>query len=234
MIRNSDFMSKLNRSSYSQRLGNDGSAVVEATFLFPVMFMIFFALVLLAFYLPQRAALQRATQFAATAIATEMSDSWIDYNETDQSFGRYNSYDALRIGKGGIYETLFKSVFASGINGAETTVISLDSRENPPVIENGELKVKCELVNYVIYKEISVTATRSIKVPVDFSLIKFPDTVDITVSSKAVVLNGDEFIRNVDLAASFIKYLGDKYESVGVIFDKVEKAGNKISSLFGI
>ena len=48
-----------------------GYAVVEATILFPIMMMIFAGLMLLAVYLPNRAVLQRATQYAATAMATK-------------------------------------------------------------------------------------------------------------------------------------------------------------------
>ena len=57
-----------------------GDAVVEATILFPIIIMIFAGLVLLAMYLPTRAALQRATQYAATAIATERSDTWLRHD----------------------------------------------------------------------------------------------------------------------------------------------------------
>lgn len=48
-------------------LWNDvrGDAVVEATILFPIIIMVFAGLVLLAMYLPTRAALQQATQYAA-------------------------------------------------------------------------------------------------------------------------------------------------------------------------
>ena len=53
-------------------------AVVEATILFPIIMMIFAGLVLLAMYLPTRAVLQQATQYAATALATEQSDTWLE------------------------------------------------------------------------------------------------------------------------------------------------------------
>jgi hypothetical protein len=216
---------------------SDGSAVVEATFVFPIMFMVFFALVLLALYLPQRAMLQRASQFAATAVATEMSDVWIYYDGETQTFGRYADHDALRDDKGGVYVTLFSSVVGGGVEDGESTVERLDEKENVSVISNGELTVECALVNYVVYKEVVVTATRSIPVPVDFSVVKFPGTINLTVTSKAVVKNGDEFIRNVDIAVDFLKFVREKFpavNTVGDIFDKVNEAGDKISGFFGI
>ena len=57
-----------------------GDAVVEATILFPIIIMIFAGLVLLSMYLPTRANLQRATQYAATAMATERSDTWLRHD----------------------------------------------------------------------------------------------------------------------------------------------------------
>ncbi len=57
-----------------------GDAVVEATILFPIIMMIFAGLMLLAMYLPTRALLQRATQYTATALATERSGRWLRCN----------------------------------------------------------------------------------------------------------------------------------------------------------
>ncbi|MDR1131008.1 MAG: pilus assembly protein [Oscillospiraceae bacterium] len=230
-------MQRLNNKKTKKTLFNhsDGSAVVEATFVFPIMFMVFFALVLLSFYLPQRAMLQRATQFAATAIATEMSDTWIYYDGDSQTFGRYANHGALRGGKGGVYITLFKSIFGGGSGGAETTIRNLDEKENIPIIANGELTVECEVVNYVVYKEVAVTATRSIPVPIDLSFIQFPRTIDLAVTSTAVVQNGDDFIRSVDLAGDFLYWASEK---LGIdlegIFSKIGEAGQKISGFFGI
>jgi len=214
---------------------SEGSAVVEATFVFPAMFMVFFALVLLAFYLPQHAMLQRATQFAATAVATEMSDTWIYYNADSQSYGRYADRAALANGKGGVYVTLFKSMFDSDIGGTEDIIRGLDEKENIPIIANGDLSVEFDLVNYVVYKEVVVTATRSIPMPIDLSIIQFPREIDLVVTSKAVVANGDEFIRSVDLAVDFVYWASDQFGmNIQGIFSKIDDVGKKISNFFGI
>ena len=216
---------------------SDGFAVVEATFVFPFMFMVFFALVMLSFYLPQRAMLQRATQFAATAVATEMSDTWVYYDTDGETYKRYSDYETLTGGKGGVYVTLFKSVFGSD-NNAETIMRSIDEKENLPVIANGELTVECELINYIVYKEVVVTATRSIPIPVNFSIIGFPpkdSSIELVVTSKAVVTNGDEFIRSVDLAVDFVYWASEQLGiDIDGIFSKISDAGSRISSLFGL
>ena len=74
----------------------NGDAVVEATILFPVMIMIFAALVILSAILPTRAALQRATQYAAIVLATERSDTWLFYDLNSMNF--YWEKDKKRLG----------------------------------------------------------------------------------------------------------------------------------------
>ena len=211
-----------------------GFAVVEATFAFPIMFMVFFALFLLAIYLPQRVVLQRASQYAATAVATEMGDTWLYYSGGTEELERYIDHDTLTEKKGGVYVTLFKSVFGAGVSDVDSIVVSVDESENIPLIENGDLTVECELVNYVVYKEVVVTATRSIPVPVDFSLIGFPNVIDLVVTSKAVVQNGDEFIRNVDLVVYVVDWVRRRSESVDNFFNKLSEAGDAINGFFGL
>ena len=213
---------------------SDGFAVVEATFVFPVMFMIFFTLFLLAVYLPQRAILQRATQYAATAVATEMGDTWLYYSDGSRELERYNDHDELSANKGGVYVTLFKSIFGAGTSDVGSIVETIDESENIPVIANGDLTVECEMVNYVVYKEIVVTAIRAITLPVDFSIIGVPKEIELIVSSKAVVQNGDEFIRNVDLVVYIVDWVRTKSETIDNFFKKVGEAGDAINGFFGL
>ena len=89
------------------------------------------------------------------------------------------------------------------------------------------------IVNYIIYKEIVVTATRTITMPVDLSFVMFPNEIDITVTSTAVVQNGDEFVRNMDLAADFMVYIAEKYE-LEETFDAVKELCGKFGDILGL
>lgn len=202
-----------------------GGAVVEATILFPIIIMIFAALVLLAMYLPTRGALQYATQFAATAIATEKSDTWQSY---DENSGKYTKKSKLN----NVYISVIKSVLSSDETAKVTKIV--EDKENTDIISpQGDLTVEYKVVNYVIYKEIVVTATRNIPMPVNLSFVKFPTEIPITVTSTAVVQNGDELIRNVDLAVDFIEYLDSKY-NFSQIFEKINAIANNINGFLGI
>jgi len=199
--------------------------MVEATILFPIMIMIFAALVLLAVYLPSQAVLQRATQYAATAIATESSDTWLFFDES--SIAYYHETDKNRLKN--VYAELFTGSNDIQLKG-EAIVIDAESRGISS--KAGQLSVDSYMVNRIIYKEIVVTATREYPMPVDLSFIGFPETITVTATSTAVVLNGDEFVRNIDIATDFTEFIIEKY-NLHDIKDAISSFGSKVSGILG-
>ena len=202
-----------------------GDAVVEATILFPVMIMIFAALVLLAIYLPARGALQRATQYAATAIATTASDTWLyfdgdamDYDWVEEKKDLQNVYVSLFSGMGDIQEL------------GEDIVIAIERRSLSS--KDGTLEVECGVFNRIVYKEVVVTASREFTIMEGLSFIGFPQTITVTATSTAVVQNGDEFVRSMDIAADFVGFVVERFNLSGIT-EAFEKVDEKISALFG-
>lgn len=191
-----------------KRFINDtkADAVVEATILFPIILMVFIGLVLLSVYLPERAVLQQATQYAATAISTEQSDTWLKYNDETTQY----SWETNKKNLPNVYVALLSAITGkTDATGAEKTVKKIEG--DSVVAVNGDLKVSMRLANYIIYKEVTITATRTVKAPVDLSFVGFPKEISITVSSTAIVQNGDEFVRTMDIASDFVEYLNEKY-----------------------
>ena len=208
-----------------------GDAVVEATFLFPVMLLVLAALILLSIYMPTRAVLQRATQYAATAIATEKSDTWIYFDEGEMLYKRHDSKAALS----NVYVSLFQSVVDSSDRGGDSNRSKSIVRniENDSIsIKTGNLDVMFALRNYVVYKEIIVTAKRTIPVPINLSVVMFPRQIPIEVTSIAVVQNGDEFVRNMDIAVDFVEFIFD-YFGLEDVTDEIKKAGDFLSNVLG-
>jgi len=203
----------------------DGDALVEAAILFPVMIMIFAGLVLLAVYLPTRAALQRATQHAASAIATERSDTWLFVGQDSLDLYWETQKDNLD----NVYSALFASSVVARIKGI---IIAIGTEAKGISSKSGEIDARCEVVNRIVYQEIVVTARREFTIPVNLSFIGFPEVIPITVTSTAVVQNGDEFVRNMDLAAEFLGYLSEKLELNGVA-DKIGSYWNEAAVFFG-
>jgi len=201
----------------------NGDASVEAAILFPIMIMIFAALVLLAVYLPTRAALQRATQYAATAIATERSDSWLFFDDSAMSYRWEDDKSNLE----NVYVALFSSTNAS--SRGETIVSAVEGRSLSS--KAGTLSVESYIVNRVVYREVVVIATREFDVP-GFSIIRFPATIQVRVASTAVVQNGDEFVRNMDIAVDFVQYMIKKLKLTDIA-NSISSFGSKVTSLLG-
>jgi len=205
---------------------SNGDAAVEATILFPIMIMIFAALVLLSVYLPARAALQRAAQHTATALATESSDTWLFFDEDSMSY--YREYDRKQLKN--VYADLFTG--SSDISSKGEAII-IDNENRSITSKTGNLIVEeCLIINRILYKEVIVTATREFPVPVDLSFIGFPGSISITATSVAVVQNGDEFIRSVDIAGDFAAFIVEKYNLFNIT-DAINSFGNRVTGLLG-
>jgi Flp pilus assembly protein TadG len=202
-----------------------GDAVVEATIMFPVMIMIFAALVLLALYMPAKAALQLAAQHTAITLATELSDTWLFFDESSMSLKNYDSRSQLN----NVYVDLFTARSDMSDKG-ETLAAYIESRSISS--KAGELTVDVNIVNNLLFREIIVTATREFPMPVNLSFIGFPETISVSATSTAVVQNGDEFIRNIDIASDFVEFIIEKY-NLHNITDAISSFGSKISGLLG-
>lgn len=199
---------------------NQGYAVVEATLIFPLIIMIFTGLMLLASYLPQKAVLQYVTQHAATALATESSDTWLAYNKTAGEMQRFNDKSKLR----NVYVSLLSSIFANS-KGVDAEDIVIKKEGDAIRFASSTLTVDCSVMNAVLYKEISVRATSTFQSPINLGFVGLPTTIPVTVTSTAVVQNGDEFIRNVDIAVDLVLFFADKYNvDVSGLTEKIATA----------
>ncbi|MDR2360812.1 MAG: pilus assembly protein [Oscillospiraceae bacterium] len=225
-----------NKSNSDFWRDENGDAVIEATILFPIMVLIFFALVLLSVYLPTRAVLQRAAQYTVVAMATERSDTWIYFNESSMRYGWHTDRSELD----DVYVAALKSELPNSNADKAQTIAA--KAENRVVLtpagggtSDGNLEVSFGVVNYIVYKEIIVTATRTIPMPLNLSLINFPSGIPITVTSTAVVQNGNEFVRNMDIAADFVNFADEKYNISSDSFaESVEECWAKVRGFLGI
>jgi hypothetical protein len=176
-------------------------------------------------YLPARAALQRATQYAATAISTEISDTWLFFDDRSMSYYWENNRNNLQ----NVYAALFSSAGDVQSKG-EDIVIEIEGRSLSS--KAGDLIVECYVVDRVIYKEVVVTATREFPILVDLSFIRFPETIPVSASSTAVVQNAEEFLRNIDIAVDFVEYIKEKFNLTD-IGDTIGSFGGRVRSFLG-
>ncbi len=205
----------------------NGGAIVEATFVFPIIIMIICGLVILSLYLPIKGILQYATQRAANAISIEMSDTWVKFDNEKLEFSIIENYDKLDE-EGDVYKSAIGTIFSDNnelITKAESIVNKLYD-ESVATKKGNELKIDVKMKNAVIYKEITVSAEKTIPMISTLSYIGFPSELNIKSSSTAVVQNGDEMVRNMDIARDVTIALDKKYKiseqfaSIGELFGK--------------
>lgn len=207
----------------------EGYAVIEATFVFPIMIMFIVAVTLMSMYLPTRAVLQRATQYAATVLATEKSDTWYSFHEASME-PVWQTKEQLP----NVYSAFFRSFGSSEAGDAARAKAIIEAYERKSLsMKSGVLQVSCQEKNYLVYKDLTVTARRTFKTGMrKNNLVGFPEEISITVSSTAAVQNGDEFVRNMDIAVDFTKYLAGRW-GLDEVFQKVSEAKDKIKGFMG-
>jgi len=176
-------------------LGNsDGIAVVEAAILYPLMFMLFSALVMIAIYIPQRALLQRAVQFGADSFATEIGDAWIRYEYKTMTYERFYSYDEMVHYKGRPEAGLHRVHYNNVPDRIQRTIFM----ELTSVAVSIYLDLDIGVVNHGVFKQVVVTGVMKYHLPINLSFIGFPNPFTMVATATAEVVNGDEFIRQVN------------------------------------
>ena len=141
-------------------------------------------------------------------------------------------WETDRSALGSVYGALLGALTGNNRDDADNAEQAVINMEANGVLEPaGELSVEYGVVNYIVYKEIVVTATRTIPMPVDLSFVGFPSEIPVTVTSTAVVQNGDEFVRNMDIAADFVKYLDQRFGiSTSEAFVRVKEVIGKLTT----
>ena len=196
--------------------------IIEAAIIFPIIILFLAAVVLLSVYLPQRALLQEAAQIAATAVATDRSDAWISFDT--------HGNRVIPDRPANVYIAAFqgRNAMQNRWSGDVQTMIENHMRRGVGLTQHNDINVELEVRNYLIYKSVTVRATQTFNTPINFSLIGFaPGGVwEQTVEARAIVSNGDEFVRNIDIAMDLMDWVKNRFGENREFGDTVGAANN--------
>lgn len=198
----------------------NGLAIVEATLLLPFCIIMIIALFYAAIFMCQKANLQANVQNALTYYKNIDSDTYIEAKDSMSYGGGTGSIEAAGSSFAGpSYKFPYRFLFMTFDSSAfESFFRSMYKRM---FFDNGEnVKFVSEKKNYIIYKEISVTASQTVKPAINLAMVGGSNSIDIIVTGKAVVADGDDFIRNADFVIDIVSQtsLGKKAKEL------VEKA----------
>lgn len=192
--------------------------IVEATFVFPIMFIILFFLIYMgnAYYV--RAQVEaivaeeaiKGANYCTDPILQTIKDDGVIPKLSDLDLDPYRYFS----GMDGIEETISREV-EEKIEGSSVSLF----RNMEPVVKTRRADIS-KYNNYVVYSTFSVEVKCEVEFPIKFLGSSTPNLLVITSRSEIAVNDTAEFIRNTDMV---IDYFEDSKlgQSIKGIFDKI-------------
>lgn len=205
-----------------------GDVVVEATIILPIAIFCVIFLLYTSVFICQKALLQSALETSVVYFKNTLTDNYVSQNETvtyttgeDSVVAQGNSYSADQplnpyskffVGKKKLSQPEFETYFYS-------IAKNLLYKEN--------LVIDIDYSNYILFKEIRVTAEQVLEFPIDLSVIGISGDVNLSAAVRVAVVDHDELIRNTDYAIDILEdtKVG---EVAGKIASKIGEAYNKM------
>lgn len=209
-----------------------GAVEVEATIILPIAILSVILLLYLSLFLFQRANLQACLETCLISYKNVETDAYVKRNEGMS----YEETEDSRIGTGNSYEVdgillpyrgLFRN--ASKIEDPESFEKYFHSVSGS-MLFNDDVQLTLDYTNYVIFKQLEVTATQDLAIPIDMSILGINGKFRVSAAARVSVIDHDDTIRNVDYAIDLIEDspLG---ELAGNVAGKVAEYYNKIKEI---
>lgn len=203
-----------------EKLNKEDGAVqiVEATFVFPIMFIILFFLIYMgnAYYV--RAQVEAIVVDKAIAGANYCTDPILQTIKNDGVIPKLSELDLdpyrYFSGMNGVEEKISREV-EEAIEGSSVSLF----RNMEPVVKTRRADIS-KYNNYVLYSTFSVEVRCEVEFPIKFLGRSTPNLLVITSRSEIAVNDTAEFIRNTDMV---IDYFEDSKlgQSIKGVFDKI-------------
>lgn len=224
-----------------------GYALIENLFVMPVVLLIIIALIFAGCMLHAQCTIESAArrgviyisklicdpQYAkiTTNATTENGKELNELSSSDFDFTQIAHYEPYRY-----IPLLSKSFPLSGKSSLETEaenyVRKIVNQSSTWMFDIDMDSIVCDIDNYVITQSVSVEIKASYHMPEVFQLLGMPETYDLTAKSVMTVSDQDEFIRNVDFAASLIDKAAEKLGVKEKITEPLQKLMEFVSKVF--
>lgn len=192
--------------------------IVEAAFVFPIMFIILFMLIYLGNALYIRAQVEAIVVEKAIAGANYSVDPILQTIEKDKKIPKLSDLelDPYRYfgGMNGVEEKISREVEEA----IESSTVSL-FKNMKPVLKTSRANIS-KYNNYILYSTFSVEVRCEVEFPIKFLGEATPPLFVITSRAEIAVNDTAEFIRNTDMV---IDYFEDSKlgQSIKGVFDKI-------------
>ena len=184
-----------------------GLVVVEATIILPIAILSVILLLYLSLFLFQRANLQACLETSLVYYKNTVTDTYVTKNSEleytitgNDTMASGNSYSAT--------EPLnpYRGLFGDGHRlGDEEAFTAYFRSVAGNMLFDDDLSLTIDYSNYVILKQLKVTATQTVEAPIDFSILGIDNQYEISAAARVNVIDHDDMIRNVDYAIDIIE-----------------------------
>lgn len=214
-----------------------GAVEVEATIILPIAILSVVLLLYLSLFLFQRANLQACLETAVVYYKNTLTDTYVTHNEKveyeqDTHMGEGNSYSATQP------LDPYRGLFGDGnhLNSKEAEAAFkryFNSIARGMLFNSEDINVTLDYTNYVVLKQIEVTATQKIEFPMELGILGIGTDYEISATARVAVIDHDSTIRDVDYAIDLLEdtKLG---EMAGELASKVGEAYGKFKDFFGV
>lgn len=227
-------------NSVNQNMEKGAVPIVEATFIFPIVFFCMFFLIYIGMYILQSVLIYTQTQKVASIVSKSMAVTGyekvgkhtadnVNFDFKDNKYFTQDSVNTIYDEKAKLYRYFYPDPIAgnSDIESINSSLTSLI--DNLSIISGGGVTCDINAKNYFINQTVSVTIKREGAIPEIFSYIGMDGvSSDITVTATAASCDGAEFVRNTDMVYDFVTFLSDRLH----ISDKISYLKEKVQGAF--
>lgn len=207
-----------------------GNSLVENVIILPLVFILIYALIFLAFTMYDKvmidSAVQRGAAYASKIIADPNYAAIVNDARSEDDILDTGIGDASAIRFDGVGNNVMPYRYISG--SFKSYLEPLVKDETYSIIESMKIPwsrvdaddVSVTTKNYVVYQNVTVSAKVHFPINPLFTLVGFPDEFEYEAKTTVSVNDPDEFIRNADLIVDVIVDIDGK---TGGHLEKVKK-----------
>lgn len=183
-----------------------GDVMVEATIILPIAILCVIFLLYTFLFIFQKAMLQSALETSVVYFKNTLTDNYISQNATVT----YTAEDASVTAQGNSYQVTGPlnpynkfTITDKRLSQSEFETYFYSIAKN--LLYQEDIKLNIDYSNYILFKEIRVTAEQVLAFPIDLSIIGISGDVNLSAAVRVAVVDHDELIRNADYAIDILE-----------------------------
>lgn len=209
----------------------NGEVVVEATIILPIAILCVILLLYISVFICQKAMLQAALETSVVYFKNTLTDNFVEQRAQMSYEDKEDGVSAI----GNTYRTPeplnpYEKFFLFNHKVSKDEFIKYFKSVAGNLLFEDQLELDIHYSNYILFKEVEVTAEQVVAFPIDFSIIGVDREVNLSATARVAVADHDELIRNIDFAIDALEdtKLG---EIVKNLSSKVTGLYNKLKQL---